>query len=102
MEGNVENAELQDKLKDVAKAFEGAQGGGGMAGVLAALASSGLTDVNQEQVQKELMRHQAPLAPIIASMVEVLKYQKSLIPRHVIGPLINSVKERICSELDKI
>ena len=94
--------ELQDKLKELQKTFESAGNAGGMGGVLAALASSGLTDVDQEQLQKELMRHQAPLAPQISAIVEQLKYQKSLIPSHIIGPLIDSVKQRINTELDKL
>lgn len=59
-------------------------------------------DVNIEQLKKELLRHQLPVASQVQAMVTILKYQKSLIPAHVIGPLIESVKEYVIKELDKI
>ena len=59
-------------------------------------------EVNVEQLKKELARHQRPLAGVITSLLAVLQYQKSLIPQHIIDPLIESVKEHIISELDKL
>lgn len=68
---------------------------------IAKLAQEG-GEVNVEQLKKELARHQRPLAGVITSLLAVLQYQKSLIPQHIIDPLIESVKEHIISELDKL
>lgn len=68
---------------------------------IAKLAQEG-GEVNTEQLQKELARHQRPLAGAINSLLLMLEYQKSLIPQHIIEPLIESVKEHINTELDKL
>lgn len=68
---------------------------------LAELLKAG-TDVNMEQLQKELLRHQRPLAIQVQALVEMLRYQKSLIPQHIIEPLIESMKEYIIRELDSL
>lgn len=71
-----------------------------MAG-LAALLQTG-NDVDEEQLAKELMRHQAPVVYQVRSLIETLRYQKSLIPQHVIGPLIEAVRQKINKELDAL
>ena len=58
--------------------------------------------LNEEQLRKELLRHQLPLAGIVNSLIQVLKYQKSLIPNHVINPLITSLQEYINKELETL
>ncbi len=68
---------------------------------LAELLKAG-TDVNVEQLKKELLRHQRPLAIQMQALVEMLQYQKSLIPQHIIEPLIESMKQYIITELDAI
>ena len=59
-------------------------------------------DVNPEQLQKELYRHQMPVVLQVKALIETLKYQKSLIPNHVIGPLIELVKVHLNKELDAL
>lgn len=68
---------------------------------LAALLQAG-SEVDPEQLQKELMRHQTPVVYQVRSLIETLKYQKSLIPNHVIGPLIEAVRQKINKELDAL
>lgn len=68
---------------------------------LAQLLQAG-TEVNMEQLEKELFRHQMPAAIQVKALVEILKYQKSLIPQHVIEPLIESVKAHVIKELDAL
>ena len=58
--------------------------------------------LNEEQLRKELLRHQLPLAGIVNSLIQVLKYQKSLIPNHIINPLITSLQEYINKELETL
>ena len=70
-----------------------------MMGALGALAD---TEVSTEQMQKQLIRHQIPVAAQVESLVQMLAYQKSLIPQHVINPLIDSVIQHITSELTKL
>lgn len=70
-----------------------------MMGALGALAD---TEVSTEQMQKQLIRHQIPVAAQVESLVQMLVYQKSLIPQHVINPLIDSVIQHITSELTKL
>lgn len=59
-------------------------------------------DVNQEQLAKELLRHQTPLAFQVSALIEQLKYQKSLIPSHIVEPLIDSIKAYVNKELDAL
>lgn len=68
---------------------------------LAELLKAG-TDVDMEQLQKQLLRHQKPLAMQIHALLEMLQYQKSLIPQHLIEPLIESMKKYIITELDSL
>lgn len=73
-----------------------------MQNMIGELAKSGLADVNVEQLKKELLRHQKPLAFQIDALVAQLEYQKSLIPQHVVDPLIESVKNHLIKQLDKL
>lgn len=72
-----------------------------MQNMLSSLVQSG-AEVNKEQLAKELLRHQTPLAFQVSALIEQLKYQKSLIPQHVVEPLIDSIKEYVNKELDAL
>lgn len=69
-------------------------------GLAALLQNAG--EVNPEQLAKELYRHQMPVVFQVRALIETLKYQKSLIPQHVIGPLIDCVKEQVNRQLDAL
>ena len=43
-----------------------------------------------------------PVVLQVKALIETLKYQKSLIPNHVIGPLIELVKVHLNKELDAL
>lgn len=71
-----------------------------MMGALGALA--GADEVRPDQLKKQLLRHQIPVAAQVEALVQVLAYQKSLIPEHVINPLIDSVIQHVTTELNNL
>ena len=70
-----------------------------MMNALGALAND---EVTSEQLQKQLLRHQVPMAVQVESLVQLIEYQKSFIPQHLVNPLIDSVIKHVCSSLDKL
>lgn len=73
--------------------------GAQMAG-LAALA--GADEVRPDQLKKQLLRHQIPVAVQVEALAQLIAYQKSLIPQHIVNPLIDSVIQHVASELNKL
>ena len=71
-----------------------------MIGALGALA--GADEVRPEQLKKQLLRHQIPVAAQVEALVQILAYQKSLIPNHIINPLIDSVIQHVTTELTNL
>lgn len=71
-----------------------------MMGALGALA--GADEVRPDQLKKQLLRHQIPVAAQVEALVQILAYQKSLIPEHVINPLIDSVIQHVTTELTNL
>lgn len=71
-----------------------------MMGALGALA--GADEVRPDQLKKQLLRHQIPVAAQVEALVQILAYQKSLIPEHVINPLIDSVIQHVTIELNNL
>lgn len=67
---------------------------------LAALA--GADEVKPDQLKKQLLRHQIPVAVQVESLVQLLTYQKSLIPQHLVNPLIDNVIQHVAGELSKL
>jgi hypothetical protein len=59
-------------------------------------------DILIQQFQEELMVHQTPLVFQVKALVEMLNYQKSLIPEHIMEPLIDCVKDHINKQLDAL
>ena len=71
-----------------------------MLGALGALAN--MNEVSHDQLQKQLLRHQIPIATQVESLIQILKYQKSLIPEHLINPLIDSVINHVTTGLNNL
>ena len=71
-----------------------------MIGALGALA--GADEVRPDQLKKQIIRHQIPIAAQVEALVQILAYQKSLIPEHIINPLIDSVIQHVTTELNNL
>lgn len=71
-----------------------------MLGALGALAN--MNEVSHDQLQKQLLRHQLPIARQVEALASILAYQKSLIPEHLINPLIDSVIQHVTNSLNEL
>lgn len=75
-----------------------------MAGAFQALSmlADAETNMDPEQLQKQLLKHQIPIAMQVESLVKLLEYQKSLIPKHLINPLIDSTLKLLVMKFTQI
>ena len=73
-----------------------------MHNMIAELAKSELTDVDVENLKKQLLRYQQPVAFQVTALVQLIEYQKSLLPQHLVEPFIDSIKDYINKSLSNI
>lgn len=92
-------ADIKEQLEALQDKLGNGQNMEGMAGLISQLAAD---EVNPENLKKQLLRHQTPLAFQISSIVELLKYQISIIPDHLRQPLAESVIAYFNSEVEKL
>lgn len=58
--------------------------------------------IDIDNLKKQIFRHQVPVACQVSALVEMLKYQKSLMPDHLVKPFLDSVKEYVMKELEQL
>lgn len=74
-----------------------------MMGALGALGAMMETnEVSHDQLQKQLLRHQIPIAKQVEAIAEIIAYQRSLIPEHLVNPLIDSTIQYITNGLNSL
>lgn len=75
---------------------------GDMQGLISQLAQAELSEQDMENLKKQIRRHQIPIVFQVNALIELIKYQKSIIPQHLVEPLVDSVKTYIMKELENI
>lgn len=70
--------------------------------MIADLAKNELTDVDVENLRKQLLRHQQPVVFQVAALIQLIEYQKSLFPQYLVEPYIDTIKDYINKSLSNI
>lgn len=73
-----------------------------MQNIISQLANQELSEQDLQNLQKQLLRHQKPIVFQVTALMELIAYEKSIIPQHLHAALISSIKEYILREIEKL